>query len=252
MNRGTYLGLTISFVVLAALVAFIAGSAGWTAMAENNEAERRLSVDGYAEIEVAPDIAKISLGVESEAASASLAQQKNAKAMAAVVDALQKSGVAREDIQTSGYNLFPVRTYDSASNREKLVGYRASNLLHITTRNLEGVGKLIDEAVRAGATNVGEISFSLADESAWENEAATKAIAVAQSKAKAMARAAGVSLGRPLMISHNSMRFDFMPVASMGQMKAVSLASPSRTDVPTPVEPGKITVRASVQMLFEI
>lgn len=245
MDRGTHLGLIVSFIILAVVVAFIWGFAGWSVAADQNQPERRLTVNGEAEIKVAPDIAEVTFGVESQAPSATQAQRQNAKIMAAVVDAIKKAGVAREDLQTSGYNLFPVRTSSNVPGREKLVGFRASNQLRVIVRNPESIGSLIDEAVRAGATNVEGISFSIADQSALERQVIEKAIADAQSKAKVMTKAAGASLGRPVLISSA-----LEPTPFAAQMRAMSFAD--RAEVATPVESGKIRVRASVQMTFEM
>lgn len=170
MNRGIRFATIATIIVLAGMAVFLIGSTGQPVRGEQDPAERRLLVNGTGEVEATPDSAEVTVGVESEADTATLAQQQNAKIMAAAVDAVKKAGVASEDIQASGYNLFPVRPYGKASGREKLAGFRASNQLHVTVRNLENIGKLIDEAVRAGATPVeqGKIMVRARVEMAFE------------------------------------------------------------------------------------
>lgn len=250
MRRENYLAILIIAVALAGVGAFAFGGSRQGAKAEPAQNDRVLYVRGEAEINVTPDIAYITLGVESQESTAEAAQKQNAKSMSAVVDAILGMGVAREDLQTYGYNLYPVRTYDKAAGRDKLVGYRASNMVRVTVRHLDSVGKLIDKAVHAGATNVEGVTFSVADEGQWENRAVEQAIARAKAKAEVMAKAAGVALGRPTLVSDGSA--DVQPVLLSGRMKAASFAADEAGAPATPVEAGKITVRASVQMAFEI
>lgn len=252
MRRESYLTILILVAVLAlaGVGTFLFGGGREAVSAQAGQNDRTLYVRGEAEISVAPDIAYVTLGVESQGPTAEAAQKQNSRSMSTVVDAITRSGIAREDLQTYGYNLFPVRTYDKAAGHDKLTGYRASNLIRVTVRHLDSVGKLIDQTVKAGATNVEGISFSVADKTQWENQAIEQAIARARAKAEVMAKASGVSLGRPTLVSDASV--DVQPPVLYGQMKAAAFLAGSQDTASTPVEAGKIKVTATVQMAFEI
>lgn len=250
MRHKNYLFVLVAAIALAAGGTLLFGEGRQTASAEPALNQRVLYVRGDAEISVAPDIAYVTLGVEAQGSTAEAAQEQSAKVMSAVVDAILGAGVAHEDLQTYGYNLYPVRTYDKATGRDKLTGYRVSNLIRVTARHLDSVGKLIDKAIRAGATNVEGISFSVADQTPWEDQAMEKAIARAKAKAEVMAKAAGVTLGRPMLVSDASV--DVQPVLLAAQTKVGSFAADAAAGAATPVESGKIKVRAAVQMAFEI
>lgn len=246
MRRGNRLAIRsvasiLTGIMLAGLLLVLPGV--WTQPARAQD--HRLFASGEAVIEVTPDFAQVVIGVETEAATASSALQQNTRRMSAVVEAIKRAGVAQQDLQTADYNLTPVQVYDENLKRTRLVGYRASNQLSIRVRNLETVGKLIDDAVTAGATNVDGISFSVTDQAAWENRAIEKAIAETQARAKLMAKAAGVSLGQAVTIQAS-----VQPVPVNLSPRGGVLYESAK--ISTPVESGRIKIRANVQMVFEM
>ena len=77
-----------------------------------------------------PDIAIISAGVSTRAASAGAAISDNAARMERVRAALRRAGVADRDIQTSGVNLNPQYKYVENQN-PTIIGYQASNNVNL-------------------------------------------------------------------------------------------------------------------------
>ncbi len=74
-----------------------------------------LNLSAYGETRIAPDLATINLGVNTEAPTAAAALQANATQMTKVIAALRKAGIADKDIQTSGLNLSA--QYDYVQNQ---------------------------------------------------------------------------------------------------------------------------------------
>src|SRR5260370_41786167 len=113
-----------------------------------------ISVTGEATVSVAPDLAQIDGGVTSEAKTAREASDANNAAMGKVLLALKGAGIAEKDFQTSRLSLQP----ESAPNRtgpSAIVGYRASNRVTITLRDVTKVASVIDTLVATGANNIG-------------------------------------------------------------------------------------------------
>ena len=84
---------------------------------------------GSASVTLQPDFATLNLGVITQGETVAQAQADNAVQMTAVLEALEKAGVAKEDIQTSYFNVNPVygdRGYEMAvyPGDGKPVGYR--------------------------------------------------------------------------------------------------------------------------------
>lgn len=228
---------------LAAALMLGGGRVPGTAHAEESQM-RLISVTGEAITQVRPDMATLSFGVETNASTALEAQQANSTIMNQVVEALAGAGIAREDIQTSGYSLFPVYEWrdDKPVQKQVLTGYRCSNTVVVKVRNLERIGQIIDRAASAGATNIGGIAFDLQNPDPLKNELLARAVSDARSKAEILARAAGVVITGVYRISDGWAAVDAgywtMPLRA-GAAEAV-----------TPVEPGTITVRASVRIDF--
>ena len=120
-----------------------------------------ITVQGTATISVKPDQATISLGVDTQASTATQAQSNASKAMAAVIAAVKGQGVADTDLTTAGISLSPSYGDQLPSGSPRVTGYQASQSLTITVRDLDKVGPIIDAGVAAGATSVGGISFTL-------------------------------------------------------------------------------------------
>ncbi len=119
--------------------------------------------------------------------------------MDTVVNAIKSSGIPANDIRTSGVTLEPVYNYNSepqgATDKPKIVGYRATNTVTVKVKDLSKIGSTIDAANNAGANRVNGVSFELSDELAADmyKQALTKAVSDGSDKAKTISSAAGVS-----------------------------------------------------------
>jgi uncharacterized protein YggE len=138
-----------------------------------------LSLAAEGRTRLAPDRATINLGVVSDAPTASAAMQANARQMSQVMDALRKGGIAAKDVQTSNVGLEAQYAYEQ-NLPPRLTGYRASNQVTITVRDLTRLGAAADAAVSAGANQINGISFSLADSTAAEDVARQSAVRALQ------------------------------------------------------------------------
>ncbi|MBP1706234.1 MAG: hypothetical protein H6Q36_1973, partial [Chloroflexi bacterium] len=70
---------------------------------------------------------------------------KDARAVAAaqmnrVIAALKAAGIAEKDIQTANLSLQPVYDYSNSGAAPRLVGYRLTNTVAATVRDLDKVG----------------------------------------------------------------------------------------------------------------
>lgn len=204
--------------------------------------QRIISVTGQAEMTVKPDMATLNFGVETNAPTAQEAQAQNSVAMNKVIAILQASGIAKEDIQTSNFSLFPVYEYQGEKPNLKQVvsGYRCNNTVTVRVKDISNTGAIIDAATKAGATNIGGISFGLVNSKSYEDQMLAKAVQNAREKAEIMARAAGVQITGIARMSDGS-----VSVSPAGRMFLSDAAYGS-----TPVEPGQVTIRASVSIDF--
>ena len=166
----------------------------------------QVHVSGKAEAAVAPDMAILDLTVMREAPTARDALDANSRAMADVIEAMREAGVEERDLQTSNFSIQPRYIYPQPRNEKppQLVGYTVRNSLQVKVRNLSDLGPLLDESVSLGVNEGGSVQFANEDPSAAIAEARSQAVKNAMAKAKTMAEAAGVGLGKVLELSERT------------------------------------------------
>ena len=223
-------------LVVATALAFMASSAfGQTT-------PPTISVSGEATISVPPDLAQIDSGVTTEAKTAREASEANNKAMGIVLLALKNAGIAEKDFQTSRLSLSPQSAPGRNPNAPfQIIGYRASNRVTVTIRDITKVADTIDVLVGSGANEISGISFMVSKASKLLDDARAEAIADAKRKAEIYAQAANVALGAPISISEETAPGP-VPYRKMAAGMAAS----------APVAQGEETLRVSVSVSYEL
>lgn len=203
-----------------------------------------LNLSAYGETRVAPDMATINLGVNTEAPTAAAAMAANASQMNKIFAALRRAGIADKDIQTSGLNLNAQYDYVE-NNPPRLRGYQATNQVTVTVHDLARLGSAVDATVSAGANQVNGISFGLNDPTAAENAAREDAVKALSAKANLYARATGYRVGRLVTLSEGGgySAPPPMPMMAMARMEK---------DSSTPIAGGELKVRVDVTGLYEL
>lgn len=207
----------------------------------------RIVVTGEGEATVAPDMALLSLSVMREAKTAREALDANNAAMAQVTEAIKQFGIADRDLQTSGLQIMPRYNFTNrpdGTQEAELVAYQVTNTLSVRVRDLVKTGEIIDKAVSLGVNQGGNIVFTNDDPSATITQARKNAVDEATARARTLAEAAGVELGRVIEILDQS--FGAQPM----QMQAKSFDRAMAASVP--IEAGENAYRVQVNMTFEL
>lgn len=183
----------------------------------------QVAVTGRAEATIQADMAMVALAVESTAGTAAAAGAENARKMTAVRQALIAAGIPADSITSSSYSVQPNYDYENGNLRQR-AGYVAVNAVHVRTRRLEQVGRIIDTALAAGANRVDAVRFSASNTEAARRRALADAIAAARADAEAMAAAGGGALGELLELTTGTSPIEvanaqvmIRGVSSMGQ-----------------------------------
>ncbi|MCG7508727.1 SIMPL domain-containing protein [Mesorhizobium retamae] len=206
----------------------------------------RIIVSGEGEASVAPDLALLSLSVMREAKTAREALNANNDAMAAVIAAMKAAGVSERDLQTAGIQINPRYNYPNKpdGNQEaELVAYQVTNTLSVRVRDIAKTGEILDKAVSLGVNQGGGISFTNEDPAAAITEARKKAVADAIAKAKTLAEAAGVSVGKVVEITDQNYAPPPMPMNA----KAYDAAGAA-----VPMQAGENAYKVVVNVTFEL
>lgn len=214
-----------------------------TAFSHEEEAETptvQVSSSGW--VEKAPEVAQVTLAVETVGKTAKEASKANAGRMVRVMKALLKAGVEKSLIRTVGYHVYPRYDDESRRGRElEPVGYTASNSIEVTVDPVDRAGDVIDAAIEAGANRSNQLEFGLKDPDAAHLEALADAMRRARMQANVLARSVGKYVGDAVLISTHG---DESPGRYLMGMRAM------KEDAGTPIEGGPIRTTASVEVTF--
>lgn len=189
-----------------------------------------------------PDMAEITIGVVTQAPTAGKALKDNNASMDALFKTLAAQGIADKDMQTANLSVQPqYRQNRNGEQQPEIVGYQVVNQLHIKVRKLASLGTILDEVVGQGANQMHGISFGVAENTPHLDAARSKAVADARRKAELYAKAAGVKLGRVLLIQEETAR---PPIPLMQSF--------ARADKGVPVAPGELEFHASITITYAL
>lgn len=221
----------------------LAAGASATAQTDARFAATTLNLTAEGEAKLPPDMATLTLGVTTTAPTAAEAFAENGSQMVKVMAAVKAAGLSGPDVQTSQISLSPQYVYEQ-NQPPKLTGYQASNQVNVTERDLTKLGRLVDAVTGAGATNVGEISFGLANPVSAENEARVRAVKALEDKARLYADAAGYHVGRLVNLTEGG---GYEPGPPRPMMALAARAAPE-----TPVATGELDIKIQVSGSFEL
>ncbi|BDG59855.1 SIMPL domain-containing protein [Caldinitratiruptor microaerophilus] len=221
---------------------------GSPARAADPGSERRgIEVTGEAVVEARPDAARITVGVQRQAATAAAAYAEAARAMNAVVAALRGKGIDQDSLRTATLALHPEYDWNREKERQELRGYRALTSVTATTRNLDQVGSLIDAAVAAGANTVDGVEFLVWEQERALGDALQRAVDNARAKAGQVAGRLGVQVGAPLEVVVLDEGATPPPV-----LVRAEAAVPAGAGASMPVLPGTSRLEVRVRVVFGI
>lgn len=192
-----------------------------------------IMVAATGQVDVEADHAVLTLGVNVQDSTPTAAAAAMDVRLIALTDTLVALGYPRDSLPTASYQVTPVRDYRAG---QQIVGYSADASVTVTIWDIVRLPFVIEAALSAGATDVGDLRFGTSDERDARDEALRRAIAEARHDAEIIAGAAGGRLGTMIEIATSQ--------PAVRQARAVELSSVSG---PTPqLTPRKITVTANV------
>lgn len=209
--------------------------------------ERNINLEAEGKVSITPDIATITIGMESVGDTVEQAQNENTRVMNNILGRLENYGVKKEDIQTVNYNVSPRYNYTEEEGRV-LDGYGVVQELKIKIRDVSKAGDVVALAGKSGANIVSNLSFEVEDIEKYKKQAREEAMRKILVKAKDL---------------HESLGIDFISVASYNEYENQSIrafpAFETRVlgvgggPVPTPnIESGTQDLILNVNIVFEI
>ncbi len=240
------------------------------------EAAQGLTVSAEGEIYTRPDIGVMRLGVEVRDTDVRRAVGEVSKRMSLILSNLKAQGVDAADIQTRDFSIHfeeareprpltlstaTVAPQEATSAPAAQRGadapnppsapepppqvrgqYRVTHGLQILVRDVARAGDLLALAMEHGANQMWGIEFRVEDPTPLEVQARQKAVEQAFAKARFLAQASGVELGRVIDMREG-------PPSGGG---VVPLRLKSAADSSVPLESGEVAVRQSITITFAL
>ncbi|MDI3282209.1 SIMPL domain-containing protein [Polyangium sp. 15x6] len=207
---------------------------------------RTISVSGDAEVNVAPDEAFATFGVDTRDAQLLVAKRQNDERVARVLSLVGSLGIDAKDVRTDYISVEPLyQDYD----RTNVVGYAAHTTITVTLRDMRKIERLLLGALEAGVNRVDAVNFATTELKKHRDEARALAIKAAQDKARALAAKLGQRIGQPFVVAESA-----VPPAWAGQQLAqVAITEPGEPDLGVgSIVPGHVTVRAKILVTFQL
>lgn len=206
---------------------------------------RVLRVSGEGSVRVSPDVAVLGAGVEANGPDLARVTREAAAGMRKVLAALAEAGVAAKDVQTTRHDVQVERPWKDG-RPGPISGYTVTDEVRVTVRNLERLGPAIDRVTAAGANALRGLTFQKDDPNPERALALAAAYGAARTKAEALAKAAGVTLGDVLQLGESSQT---VPIP-MPMMRSMSMAKSK--DAGAPVSTGELEITATVDVVYAI
>ncbi len=211
-----------------------------SAQQQQQQPAKSVSVSASGEVTADPDRAVLDIGVEASASDAETVRQRLSENVSEMRAALEEIGITDDQIETSRYI---IREDHESRRSEGPTRYIGTHSFEIEINDTDAVGTVIETAVNNGGTNVGQVSFTLSEETRDElrEEALSNAMDNARSDAEVLAKNANLTITG--VTSASTGHVDVRPYYAEAQTAASGDAS-------TSIESGPVSVSAQVQVTY--
>lgn len=209
-----------------------------------------ISLNGSKEIEVEPNIAKITFAVENTGNDAQKATTENNTISNNIITALKQITNSKDDvIKTTNFSVRPV--YATQGGKRTIKNYTATNSVTVETKDISKVSKLIDTAISSGSNRVNGLSYGFEGEKKVCTDLYPELIKDLKNQANILAIAAGTAVDG---LKHMNASCNMDSYVSNGRFyaKSASLDSAVGESSTTPVEAGKVKIRVYVNADFYV
>jgi hypothetical protein len=206
-----------------------------------------ITIDGQGKITATPDIAQISLGLQTQMVKVADAQKENTDKMNKIIAELKAMGIESKDIQTANYSIYP--NYEYPNGKQVLKNYIVSQNINVKIRNLEKIGDVVQKAGTLGANQIGGLSFTIDEPEKIKQLAREKALLAAKEKAESLAKIAGVKLGK--LVSFTESAYGG-PIPNVREYALKVDANAAAAALAPTVEAGSQDIIVDVMVTYEV
>lgn len=206
-----------------------------------------ITVSAEGRVEVDPDVAILHIGFETKPADVKSAYADGSRISNTIVDAIKQAGIPMDSIHSESQRLEPV---DVKNHKFKLT--QNWTVKTPTAR----AGEILEVAIGAGATDSGEIEWTVADIRGLEDQALEQAVTRARNDAAAMAKASGVHLGNLLYLTNRIEIYggggEHSDIITSEEIQTLRYDSKAAAPPPLAIAPHQVVRVATVYAVFAI
>jgi uncharacterized protein YggE len=243
-------------ISLKSVPAILLAVAAITAQAQQivvSKDNRTIAVTTSADANAPADMVAVQIGFVAYGADQESAYAQGSRISNAIAAALKAAGIPQDAIQSESQSITPVQQYTNqdwtpAEKAERK--FQVQQSWSVKTAAANGA-KVLDVAVKAGANQSGQMSWSVADQDALQAKAAKLALDRARQIAQQMAAGLSATLGPLVYASNEAPAREPQPL--MMRPQAMMAAAPAPKEVePLSVSAPKVTASATVYAVFSI
>ena len=229
----------MKFATLALSTLFLAT----LAIAQPPAPERRVTAQGTGEIQVAPDMARVTVEAVSNDDSPVDAAMETRRNMNTILTAARRLVKDPADLKTTRLAVNP--EYEWIEGKRKFRGYNATQSLEITVRDLPKIDSLLGDLLKSKLTTLGNLEFTHSKADAYRREALLVATRNARDNAAKMCEAITLVCDEVL-----SVRMQGSSGGPEGAPMMFRMAKDAGNSMP--VQLGMLTFSAMVEADFKI
>lgn len=219
------------------------------ALADAAGSHRHVTVDGQGEVSVAPDRARLRLGVTQVSADLLMTESQVNQVVRDFLTAARSLGLRDDQIDSTGVNIQPEYVWDEKERNNRLVGYRVSRDIEVRVLKLDSLGEIMRLATAAGINQMQPPQLEYSEAREIQRQALVRAAQDARARAKLLAETLGMTLG-PLHRLQATETPPSPPMPKMVAMRADMGAESGNAELG--LSTGELRFSASVQAEFDL
>ena len=228
---------------------FVCMQTSWAQDIQVSPNNKTVEVTVTETVQVGAEVAVLLVGYQNYGRTKEACFEENVRVANRIIDALQKSNVGKQDIETEELRVQQIEPAEKWSQEMKTARQYGAKQAWNVRVPVGQAQEILDLAIRAGANDIDDVEWSVKDPAALEVKATGAALGKARALATRMAMELGSKLGELLYASNTLRRPKGWPFSSELQ---TSMSVASRKEIPLKLFPKKVEQQATVHAVFAI
>ena len=228
---------------------FVCMQTSWAQDIQVSRANKTVEVTVTETVQMEPEVAVLQVGYQNYGRTKDDCFEENVRAAKRIIEAMQKSNVGKQDIETEELRvqrIEPGEKWSQEMKTERQFGTKQSWNIRVPVGQAQ---ELLDVAIRAGANDINDVEWTVKDPAALEVKATGAALGKARALANRMAMELGGKLGELLYASNTQRRLKGWPFSSGLQTQSGTVGT---KEIPLKLFPKKVEQQATVHAVFAI